>query len=150
MSASLAIDDIHLPHQVIVRQIRVSLRHPRVVQREKRQPSSAAIQPPQVLHLAHAKATITVVNDDISFRSLVRIAKARIRKSLGGGGWGGHEENDEPRWMNDRLRWAIGYNSLARGPEGRVSTRSSRPRACQARGLVQPPASHDPVPEILR
>jgi hypothetical protein len=66
------IDQVHVLHQLLVRQVRISLAHSRIVQRDERQPPGT-VPPCQPRHLAAAKATLPVKNDHIGIRSVVRI-----------------------------------------------------------------------------
>ncbi len=63
---SVVIDDIHLGHQTVVRQIRIPLSDAWIVQRNKAQSWATAIKTPQISHLALAKSTLAVINDNVS------------------------------------------------------------------------------------
>lgn len=69
------IDDIHLGHQIVVREVRVSLGHSGVMQRNETQPPAATIQSAKIPHLPLAKSAIAIVDHDVGLGRLIGIGK---------------------------------------------------------------------------
>ena len=65
MVVTFPIDDIHLIHHLLMRQIGVPLGDSGIVQRDERQPLAAQVEPTQMFDLRLAKVAVAVVNYDV-------------------------------------------------------------------------------------
>jgi hypothetical protein len=72
---TLPIDQVHISHQLVMRQIRKLCGHPGVVQRDERQ-TAGMVPAGQPLDLSPAEPALAVENDQLGIRTLHRIGQA--------------------------------------------------------------------------
>ena len=80
VATTTVIDHEHLFHHRLVRQVGVALGDPRVVQRDKSEVISAAIETPQLFDLSTAEIALAVVNHNIRVTYGIGIRKDGLSK----------------------------------------------------------------------